>query len=179
MKIGYNHGRFQPLHNGHFNTLKHILEHYDELWVGIANPLRIPVPNMGKLDPKLQESLSKAREPENNPYTYLERYEMVYGALSEDGVDMRRVHILPHFGFYETDVWTDFIPKGATIVLFSKDYHHYEKIKVYKDSGFQLEFIEPLPGVSGSILDKEWPDGNWRELVPKGVVPILERKIGK
>ena len=37
--IGYTHGRFQPIHNGHFHIMLQILEEYDELWIGIANPL--------------------------------------------------------------------------------------------------------------------------------------------
>ncbi|MFC1687107.1 adenylyltransferase/cytidyltransferase family protein [Patescibacteria group bacterium] len=173
-KIGYNHGRFQPLHNGHFNTFLKILKKYDELWVGIANPLRNIPPNMEKLSDDLRESLERARDPKNNPYSFIERYEMIRNALFEHGVDMNRVHILPHFGFYEAENWKEFIPKGATIVLSAKDYHHYSKIKIYKDMGWEVDFVEPLPGVSGSILDKEWPNGTWRELVPKGAWKILE-----
>lgn len=53
--IGYNHGRFQPLHNGHFSTFQKILEKYDELWIGIANPLRQLPPNFEKLDDVLKK----------------------------------------------------------------------------------------------------------------------------
>lgn len=175
--IGYTHGRFQPLHNGHFNTFLKILEKFDELWIGIANPLRNYPPNMNKLDKDLQKSIKAARYPENNPYTFIERYEMIRISLVENSVDMKRVRILPHFGFYDCDNWRDFIPKNATIVLSSKDYHHYSKIKIYKDFGWDVESIEPLPGVSGSILDKEWPDGNWSELVPEGTRKILKSKL--
>ncbi len=176
-KIGYNHGRFQPLHNGHFNTFLKILEKFDELCVGIANPLRIPPPNMDKLNKDLQKSLKRSRDPKNNPYTFLERYSMIKISLKEKGIDMDRVKILPHFAFYETKNWKDFIPKNATIVLSAKDYHHYEKIELYKKEGWNVEFVEPLQGVSGSIFDEEWPDGNWRDLVPKGTRKILENKL--
>ncbi|UCD03422.1 MAG: adenylyltransferase/cytidyltransferase family protein [Candidatus Aenigmatarchaeota archaeon] len=176
-KIGYNHGRFQPLHNGHFNTFLKILEKFDELWIGIANPLRDQPPNMEKLDKKLQTSLKRARDPKNNPYTFIERYEMIRNSLIEHGVDMNRVRILPHFGYYEAENWKEFIPKNATIVMSAKDYHHYYKIKVYKDNGFKVENVDPLPGITGSTFKKEWPDGNWRKLVPKAVRKILESKM--
>ena len=71
--IGYTHGRFQPLHNGHFNTFLKILKKFDELWIGIANPLRNYLANMDKLNKDLQKSLKRARDPKNNPYSFLER----------------------------------------------------------------------------------------------------------
>lgn len=175
--IGYTHGRFQPLHNGHFNTFVKILEKFDQLWIGIANPLRNYPSNMNRLDKDLQKSLNEARNPKNNPYSFLERYEMIRISLAENGVDMNRIRILPHFGFYECNNWKDFIPKDATIILSAKDYHHYAKIKIYKDNGWNVEFVKPLPGISGSIFDKEWPEGKWRELVPKGTKRILKNKL--
>ncbi len=111
--IGYNHGRFQPLHNGHFNTFLKILEKYDELWIGIANPLRQLPQDFEKLEADLQQSVKRARDPKNNPYTYFERYEMVWNSLQQHGVDMSRVHIAPHFAYYETVNWKDFIPPGG------------------------------------------------------------------
>ncbi len=94
MKIGYTHGRFQPLHNGHFNTFLKILEKYDELWIGIANPTRTYPPNMDKLSEELRESIKKAKDPSNNPYTFLERYEMIKLSLEKyegGGVDIKRI----------------------------------------------------------------------------------------
>jgi len=177
MKIGYTHGRFQPLHNGHFNTFLKILEKYDELWIGIANPTRTLPPDMEELNEELRESIKKAKALGNNPYTFLERYEMIKLSLEKNGVDMKRARILPHFGFYETENWKDFIPKNATIILAAKDYHHYAKVQVYKDNGWEVDFIDPLPGISGSIFDKEWPNGEWRELVPEGTRIVLENKL--
>ena len=114
VKIGYTHGR---LHNGHFHTFLKILEKFDDLWVGIANPLRNQLLNMKKLDKNLQKTIRKARDPKNNPYSFIERYEMLRNSLIEHGIEIDRVRILPHFGYYETGNWKDFITKNATIVL--------------------------------------------------------------
>ncbi len=174
--IAYTHGRFQPLHNGHFHIFLKILEKYDELWIGISNPLRDYPQGMNDLDENLQKSLAAARAPENNPYTFLERYEMIRISLAEAGIDMNRVRILPHFAFYECDNWKDFIPGNATLVLSAKDAHHYSKIEKYKKMGWNVELIEQLPGISGSIFDKEWPNGKWQELVPEGTRKILKNR---
>lgn len=101
-KIGYTHGRFQPVHNGHFKVFQYILNNYKELWIGIANPLRELPKNINKLEKELAESIKIARNPENNLYSYIERYYMIYNSLKEEGVDMSRIRILPHFGVYET-----------------------------------------------------------------------------
>ncbi len=175
--IGYTHGRFQPLHNGHFHTLLKILERFDELWIGIANPLRTYPANIEQLDKELKTSLLKARDPHNNPYTYIERYEMISISLLAHGIDMNRVKILPHFGYYKCEHWKDFIPLQATVVLSIKDYHHYSKVKIYQENGWNVEFIDPLPGISGTIFDQEWPNGKWRELVPEGTKEILAAKL--
>ena len=51
MAIGYTHGRYQPLHNGHFQVFLQILDKYDEIWIGITNPeCKVPK-NIDSLDP--------------------------------------------------------------------------------------------------------------------------------
>ncbi len=57
--VAYTHGRYQPLHNGNFKTFLKILEKYDELWIGITNPLRKQIPNIDKLEKDLQENKKK------------------------------------------------------------------------------------------------------------------------
>ncbi len=102
---------------------------------------------------------------------------MIRISLIKEGIDINRIRIVPHFGYYETENWKDFIPREASIVLSAKDKHHYEKIKVYKENGWKVELIEPVKGVSGTIFGKEWPDGNWEELVPEGTRTILRKKL--
>jgi len=171
----YNHGRYQFVHNGHFNTFKYILNNYDTLFVGIANPLRAPVPKIS--DAELVKSLTRARAPENNPLSYWQRYQMIHGTLTTEGYSPSRFHILPHFAYYDCDNWHEFIPTDATIVLAPGDTHHERKVNLYQKIGWKVEIIPRLKGISGEIVDKEFPDGNWRELVPKGAIPTLEDYI--
>ena len=180
-KIGYTHGRFQPVHNGHFKVMLYILKNYDQLWVGIANPLRELPKNIESLVSDLRNSIKKAREPKNNPYSYIERYNMIYSSLKLYGVDMKRVKILPHFGAYETENWADFFPpkEQTTIILPAKEIYHYKKLEIYRKESWKVEIIPQFPGISGKIFDKEFPNGNWKKLVPKGAIEIIERKIKK
>src|SRR3989344_6127092 len=95
MAIGYTHGRYQPLHNGHFQVFLQILDKYDEIWIGITNPeCKVPK-NIDSLDPELRESVLKARAPENNPFTFEERKKMIIKSLEYEGVDILRVKVSP------------------------------------------------------------------------------------
>ncbi|MFH1276279.1 MAG: adenylyltransferase/cytidyltransferase family protein [Candidatus Woesearchaeota archaeon] len=179
MTIGYTHGRFQPLHNGHFGVFEQILERCDQLWIGIANPLRQLPENIDTYPDELRESVMKARAPDNNPYSYIERQEMIVESLESAGVDLRRIRTLPHFGAYECTSWRELFPpkEDTVIILPAKDTHHYSKIEIYKAEGWKVEIVPQILGISGKIFDMAWPDGNWQELVPEGTRRVLEDKL--
>lgn len=182
--IGYTHGRYQPLHNGHLHIMINILNEYNLLYIGIANPLLKWPCLLKKENPEIYskelfQSIKKARDPINNPFTYLERYKMIEDSLIKEGIDHSRFKILPHFGFYDLKHWDQFIPQPseARIILAQKDYHHYEKIKKYKKMGWSIDYKSLLEGVSGELFDQNFPNGNWQELVPKGSVKHINRLI--
>ena len=178
-KIGYTHGRFQPFHKGHLPILLYILDHYDELWVGIANPLRRLPTNIESYDEKLKESILEARLESKNIFTFLEREHMVLETLKDEGVDLSRVKIYPHFGYYEEDNWTDFLPPKelTTIVLHCKDVHHDKKLEIYKQNSWETEGLPLLTeGYSGTKFHQEYPDGNWEDVVPEGTKRVIMNK---
>jgi hypothetical protein len=179
MRIAYTHGRYQPIHNGHFLTMLHILENYNQLWIGIANPLLCYPPLLDPTNNDLVKSIQRARDSKNNPYSFLERLEMILDSFIVYGIDIKRIKVLPHFAFYDIPTWYNFIPDPSRtdIILSSKDYHHYEKIKIYKSLGWNVAFIEKVEGISGEVFDTFFPNGNWRSLVPEGAIPHIEKKI--
>ena len=102
---------------------------------------------------------------------------MILETLKDEGVDLSRVHIYPHFGFYEEKIWTDFMPskEKTTVVLHCKDVHHNEKVDQYIKLGWKTEAIPMLKtGYSGTQFHEEYPNGNWKELVPDGTKKVLE-----
>lgn len=179
-KIGYTHGRFQPFHKGHLPILLYILDRYDELWIGISNPLRALPHNFETYDEELKASIAKARLETKNIFTFLEREQMILETLKEERIDLNRVKIYPHFGYYEEDHWADFFPPKdkTTIILHCKDPHHDKKIDHYKKLGWKIEIIPLLKaGYSGTLFYQEYPNGNWRDLVPDGTKKIIENKL--
>jgi nicotinamide-nucleotide adenylyltransferase len=178
-KIGYTHGRFQPFHKGHLAVLLYVLENYDELWVGISNPLRRLPPNIDSFDMELKQSIEKARLESKNIFSFIERKEMIIESLKDEDVDLSRVKVNPHFGYYEEENWEDFLPKKepTTIVLHSKDLHHDKKIEFYRKHGWKVEIIPLLKeGYSGTEFHKQYPDGDWEELVPNGTKRVVDKK---
>lgn len=176
-KIGYTHGRFQPFHKGHLPLLLHILNNYDELWIGISNPLRKLPDNIETYDTELKNSILEARLSTKNIFTFLQREQMILETLKDEKVNLSRVKIYPHFGYYEEENWADFLPpkKITTIVLHCKDPHHDKKFSYYQANGWKTEAI-PLfqAGYSGTLFHSEYPNGNWQDLVPNGTKRILE-----
>jgi len=175
-KIGYTHGRFQPFHKGHLPIMLYILENYDELWVGISNPLRKLPANIDELGEDLQRSIKKARLEKKNIFTFLQRKRMILETLEDEGTDLSRVKIYPHFGYYEETNWTDFMPpkKLTTILLHCKDVHHNKKIKYYKDHNWKVETMPMLKdGYSGTLFHEEYPNGKWQDLIPDGTKRVL------
>jgi hypothetical protein len=177
MKIAYTHGRFQPLHNGQFQTILNLFDQYDKVVVGIANPLRKMPEFISELSEDTIKSITRARSQKQNPYTYLQRYEMLEKSFLDNKIPQERFQIIPHFGYYEQENWKDFFPEDATICLHLKDAHHKEKFAYYESLGYKTQSLEKSPGFYGTKFDKEFPDGNWRSLVASGTIEVIERFI--
>ncbi len=111
MKIGYTHGRFQPFHNGHLKLLKHMYNEFDEVWIGIANPLRRMPELAHLLKSEAQENLRIRRQPELNFLTYVEIVQTIDKVLRREGMDMSKIKILPQFSHYDLSNWRDFMAK--------------------------------------------------------------------
>jgi len=176
--IGYSHGRFQPFHKGHLPILLYILKNYDELWVGISNPLRKLPDNIDTYAPKLKQSILLARQANKNIFSFVSRRAMILASLKDKKIDLRRVTILPHFGFYEEKNWADFFPPKdrTTIVLHCKDPHHQAKLAQYQKTGWKTKTLPLLrKGFSGTKFHKKYPNGNWQTLVPDGTRRVIEK----
>ncbi len=177
MTIAYVHGRFQPFHKGHLALLKYALDNYEKLWVGISNPLRELPRNFSSLDKDLQTDLLRSRNPKKNIFTYLQREKMILKSLEYEGQNLLKVKVQPHFGYFESDNWQDFLPPkdDAVLVIHVKDLIHDLKLDLYKKLGWRIEQVKLFEeGVSGTQFHNVWPNGNWQVLVPKGTKEILE-----
>lgn len=78
-------GRFQPFHDGHYQTVQQALAQGKQVLIGIG-------------------SANRSRSTEN-PFSFVERAQMIGGSLTND--ELARVHFLPISDFpYNNTAWT-------------------------------------------------------------------------
>ncbi len=82
--IGLLIGRFQPLHKGHIKAIKRILEEVDGLIIVIGSSQ-----HTGSLE---------------NPFSAVEREEMLKRALKQEGIIKVEVHKIPDINISETQI---------------------------------------------------------------------------
>ena len=154
-------GRFQPFHLGHLSTVKFALKHVKQLYILVG-------------------SSQKSHELKN-PFTAGERILMIRNALKEEKIDASRYLIMPVPDAIGHAVWTAFIDQIVPCydAVFSND---PLTIQLFKEKGVRT--IEaPLydrPNFSATEVRRRISAGeNWKQLVPRPVIPIIEMIIEK
>ncbi len=149
-------GRFQPPHLGHVEIIKQMLEEVDELIIGVGSA-------------QLSHTL-------DNPFTAGERVLMLNKALAEAEIDSTRVHIIPIPDVNNHAVWVShvlsFSPPFVTV------YSGNAVVKrLFKERGFEVK-TPPLfkrKEYQGSVIrERMLKDKNWRDLVPKSVLGVMD-----
>jgi nicotinamide-nucleotide adenylyltransferase len=169
-KMGMVHGRFQPFHNGHLDYVLSGIEKCDHCVIGITNP-----------DPSeliLETSSSHRHEVEANPYTYFQRYEMVKQSISDMGIDLRKISIVP-FHIFHPAQWQSYIPVREEIVHLVRIFSDWElkKISWLKDYGFEVVVIDE--GIQKQVTGTEIryrirKHLEWRSFVPNATARMVE-----
>jgi len=155
MKRGLFIGRFQPFHLGHLYVIREILKMVDELIIGIGSA-------------QLSYSL-------NNPFTAGERLYMIRDALIDEGIDIRRIWLIPISDINNNDLWV------AYVVSHSPPFHivfsNNPLVKIlFSDAGFDIESVPLYNRKEYSatyIRELMVKGGNWEPLVPKRVAEII------
>lgn len=168
-RFGMIHGRFQPFHLGHLEYMRAALERCQTLIVAITNP-----------DPTAirEEQLAQHRHTdEANPYTFFQRLMMIRETLLDEGVDLRRVVIVP-FPINYPERWPYYLPTGVLqfIRIFSQ--WEQEKANRFRESGFRVEVLHPgaTKAVEATEVRRLVGQGDaWRDLVPPGVARVIDR----
>jgi cytidyltransferase-like protein len=167
------HGRFQPFHLGHNELLAMALSLSERVCVGITNP-----------DPEswVTHNASPHRHLlASNPFTYLERLQMV--CASAVGLDASdgRVLVVP-FPLDRPQVWSSYIPLDAVhlVPVFSD----WEAAKVTKlrSLGYKATVIDRRgqPKLSASTIRTLIEDGGaWEQLVPQPVADLVRDFIAR
>jgi len=148
-------GRWQPPHKGHIEVAKQILREVDELIVGIGSA---------------QESHTL-----DNPFTAGERVLMLTRALSEAGIDLSRVHLIPIPDVNNNAVWVSHVISLSP--PFEIVYSGNPLVRrLFKEAGFKTK-IQPMfkrkEYWGTEIRDRMIKGGRWEDLVPKAVVEVM------
>ena len=153
-------GRMQPVHNGHLQVIKGILEEVDEVIIGIGSA-------------QLSHTLK-------DPFTAGERVMMLTKALSENGIPASKYYIIPIQDVACNSIWVahvkmltppfECVYSGNPLVqrLFIEAGN-----KVTEPPLFNREIFSGTE-VRRRILTDE----NWESLVPKSVINVIKEIDG-
>jgi len=170
IETGVIHGRFQVLHNDHLKYLLAGKKRCRHLVIGITNP-----------EPALttEDAADRQRSrTEANPFTYFERYRMVYVAMRLAGIEPDQFSIVP-LPINFPDRYKFYVPLDAVFFLTIYDDWGEKKLKIFQDLGLKTEILWRRPltekGLSSSTIRELITTGqSWEHLVPEPVIPIIK-----
>ena len=153
-------GRMQPIHKGHIQVIKKILEEVDEIIIGIGS---------AQLSHELKD-----------PFTAGERIVMVTQALAEENINPSKYYIIPMEDINFNAIWTAHVKMMTP--PFSIVYSGNPLVKqLFSEEGYTVK-NPPLYDrvhLSGTEVRKRMlEDGNWQELVAGSTVDIMDEING-
>ena len=153
-------GRMQPIHNGHMQVIKKILEEVDEIIIGIGS--------------------AQLSHEVKDPFTAGERIVMVNQALAEIEVDPSRYYIIPMQDINFNAIWASHVKMLTP--PFSIVYSGNPLVKqLFTEEGYEVR-QPPLYDrihLSGTEVRRRiLEDDNWQELVPKATADVINEING-
>jgi len=150
-------GRFQPFHKGHLAVVKWSLERVDELVIVVGSA---------------QESHTL-----QNPMTAGERVLAIRRALEDEGIDLRKVYIIPVPDILMNSAWVahvrTYVPPFEAVVT------RNPLVKVlFEEAGYEV--LEPPPFGREKYVATNiralmaLGDPKWEEMVPRAVAEIIK-----
>jgi len=160
VKRGLFVGRFQPLHIGHIQAIKNVLEKVEELVIIIGS--------------------SQRSHEIDNPFTAGERIEMIHKALNEAGVDRACYYTVP---VPDCEMHTTWVSVVRTLsprfdIVFSNE---PLTRRLFKEEGYKIEGIQLYERelYSATEIRKRMLAGkNWEKLVSKSVATYIKEIKG-
>ena len=153
-------GRMQPVHNGHMEVIKRILEEVDEIVIGIGS--------------------AQLSHEVKDPFTAGERVVMMTQALAEIDVNPSRYYIIPMQDINFNAIWASHVKMLTP--PFSIVYSGNPLVKqLFAEEGYEVR-QPPLYDrihLSGTEVRRRiLEDENWQKLVPKATTDLLKEIDG-
>ena len=151
-------GRFQPVHKGHIEVVKQILQEVGELIIGVGSS---------------QEGYTF-----ENPFTADERVLMIEKALKEAKVDRSRVHVVQIPDIHDDERWVSHVV--SLTPKFSIAYSGNPWVqRLFREAGHEVRIQPPFKRKEYQgmeIRDRMLKGEKWEHLVPESVLDVM-RKI--
>lgn len=153
-------GRMQPIHDGHMDVIRRILNEVDEVIIGIGS---------AQLSHKLKD-----------PFTAGERTMMINKALAENGIPPSRYYITPIQDVTCNSLWV------AQVKMLTPPFEViYSGNPLVQRLFIEAEYKVTTPPLfnrevySGTEVRKRMLEGdNWKSLLPSSVVDVIEEIDG-
>ena len=153
-------GRMQPVHNGHMQIIKQILNEVDEIIIGIGS---------AQLSHELKD-----------PFTAGERVVMVSQALAETNIDPSRYYIIPMQDINFNALWVSHVK--LLTPPFSVIYSGNPLVKqLFSEEGYEVKqppLYDRLNLSGNEVRRRILNDENWQELVPNATTEIINEING-
>lgn len=153
-------GRMQPVHNGHVEVIKKILDEVDEIIIGIGS--------------------AQLSHEVKDPFTAGERIVMMTQALAEIDIDPSRYYIIPMQDINFNALWVSHVKMITP--PFSIVYSGNPLVKqLFSEEGFEVRqppLYDRLHLSGTEVRRRILEDKNWQELVPDATVELLSEIDG-
>jgi nicotinamide-nucleotide adenylyltransferase len=153
-------GRMQPVHDGHLEVIRRILEEVEEVIIGIGS--------------------AQLSHTVKDPFTAGERVMMLTKALTENGIPASKYYIIPIQDVACNSIWIAHVKMLTP--PFKQVYSGNSLVKqLFKEGGYRVT-VPPLYNreiYSGTEVRRRILEGeNWETLVPKSVSEVIKEIDG-
>lgn len=153
-------GRMQPVHNGHMEVIKQILDEVDEIIIGIGS--------------------AQVSHELKDPFTAGERVVMMSQALAERDIDSSRYYIIPMQDINFNAIWVSHVKMLTP--PFSIVYSGNSLVKqLFSEEGYEVRqppLYDRLHLSGTEVRRRILNDENWQELVPKASADLINEIDG-
>jgi nicotinamide-nucleotide adenylyltransferase len=153
-------GRFQPVHNGHLELIKEIVNKVDELVIVVGS--------------------SQYSHKRDNPFTAGERVTMLRNALQEAQIPLPKTWIIPVPDVHHHSLWV------AQIVSYCPRFdvvYTNEPLtgRLFTEAGFKVEHMPLIKRelyAATEVRKRIQTGGDWEKLVPSTVARFIKETNG-
>lgn len=173
VETGVVFGRFQIFNLKHMEYILAAKMRCQKLYIGITHADLVYFAATSSLD--LHGTTKR-----DNPLTYLERYEVIQGALLDFGVRRKEFGIIP-FPISQPDLILQYAPRDATYYLSINSEWDEEKAQSIERLGLKTEHLWQRKGGDGGtsgfeVREMIAQNGPWQQYVPKTVSDYILRR---